>query len=245
MSSRNKTRDESWVQVEPGVIYTKKTAPVKAKKRFDILWGGKDGIDRVKVANIKMDNVALFSVTACRPANDMCVILLTLPGISKESRVTDTTACVGGNTVAFAQAFRDVHAIEIDRHRFDMLKHNLRVCSFEKEFLERPIVWEGDCLAICGHSLHNQDIVFVDPPWGGIHYESNRQSVDTLSLSGVPLHRACRTLSSLCKCKYVAVKLPHNMDLDGLLNPDDGPPPKVWHTVNVTNKILFVVLSYE
>jgi hypothetical protein len=52
-----------------------------------------------------------------------------LGGVAAAARatMTDGTACVGGNVVSFAKAFKHVHAVEIDRTRFDMLARNVGV----------------------------------------------------------------------------------------------------------------------
>mmetsp|Transcript_27917 Transcript_27917/g.33068 ORF Transcript_27917/g.33068 Transcript_27917/m.33068 type:complete len:261 (+) Transcript_27917:31-813(+) len=78
-----------------------------------------------KRKQIKMDNEALFSITDCRSAEKMSKVLLNLPGITKESVVTDMTSCVGGNVISFSRYFKTVNAIEIDPLRFSFLKHNV------------------------------------------------------------------------------------------------------------------------
>ena len=86
--------------------------------------------------------------------------------------VVDATACVGGNSIAFARRFPRVVSIELNMERSRMLAHNItHVRRFER--LGRVDVVQGDCL----EKLPTLDVdwastlVFADPPWGGRHYE--------------------------------------------------------------------------
>ena len=83
------------------------------------------------------------------------------------STLTDATASVGGNVFAFASHFAKVNAIELLEPTAQMLLHNLKLLKL----LHKVDVW-------CGDSSHPdvvssnivQDVVFLDPPWGGINY---------------------------------------------------------------------------
>ena len=54
-------------------------------------------------------------------------------------------------------------------------------------------------------------MVFLDPPWGGPEYKA--KSKVHLTLSDIPLLEVCEKLK-FC-CRYVAVKVPLNFDLEG------------------------------
>lgn len=56
-----------------------------------------------------------------------------------------------------------------------------------------------------------QDVVFLDPPWGGMGYVEG-DKLD-LGLGGVPLAEICERLKS--RCRYIALKLPLNFNLEG------------------------------
>ena len=59
--------------------------------------------------------------------------------------VVDATACVGGNSIAFARRFPRVVAVELNMERSRMLAHNItHVRRFER--LGRVDVVQGDCL---------------------------------------------------------------------------------------------------
>mmetsp|Transcript_18115 Transcript_18115/g.39353 ORF Transcript_18115/g.39353 Transcript_18115/m.39353 type:complete len:248 (+) Transcript_18115:823-1566(+) len=232
-----------------------------------------------------MDEVATFSVTDMRTAERMTEELLNLEGITEMSKITDCTACVGGNTLSFARAFRHVNAVELDPMRCAMLRNNLSICirhahvqicdgcgnmtvtckcdqetatyrssvssseyaNSEKQDEEgeqdvqlRPIIgtvsiFEGDCLKVCA-SLQ-QDILFVDPPWGGKRY-SSRETIE-LFLSSRSLDEVCGELSKFAK--YLALKVPHNADLEKTLQCEGCTLIKIVEL----GKMKMIVLEYS
>ncbi|KAG2779507.1 hypothetical protein PC129_g7085 [Phytophthora cactorum] len=115
--------------------------------------------------------------------------------------VTDGTACVGGNVLSFCDFFTHVNAIENDSTRVRMLRHNLQVLQKTN--------------AKCIHANYldvmlelEQDVVFLDPPWGGPEYK-DLDKVD-LFLGGSPLHDICMRLQGSAKC--IVLKVPSNFD---------------------------------
>jgi hypothetical protein len=78
-------------------------------------------------SRITMDEVALFSVSDQRSAAQTTDIISALPRISSSSRITDGSACVGGNTVSFATRFAHVHAVELAHTRAEALRLNCDV----------------------------------------------------------------------------------------------------------------------
>ena len=165
---------------------------------------------------IKMDRVSVFSVTSYRLADEMSRELLTLEGNTPQSSITDATACVGGNTVSFARVFATVNAIELDAIRCDMLYNNIEFCRRNSEGnLSRRLVgtvriYTNNCLEIVPRL--RQDIVFLDPPWGGKDYKA--KSIVSLFVDSKPLHEV--VLTCLAHAKYVCLKLPKNADLSHL-----------------------------
>ena len=114
--------------------------------------------------------------------------------------ITDATACVGGSAYAFSRIFKKVNAVELDAQRFEYLVKNMNALGAKVECVQ------GDMLDVCKEI--NQDIIFLDPPWGGPDYK-NEKSV-SLMLSDLPLSEVCRRLQ-FC-AKYFAMKVPVNFD---------------------------------
>uniref|UniRef100_M4C3Z9 Trimethylguanosine synthase n=1 Tax=Hyaloperonospora arabidopsidis (strain Emoy2) TaxID=559515 RepID=M4C3Z9_HYAAE len=115
--------------------------------------------------------------------------------------VTDGTACIGGNVLSFCDYFTHVNAVENDLTRVQMLRHNLQVLNKTN--------------ATCMHANYldvmlelQQDVVFLDPPWGGPEYK-DLDEVD-LFLGGLPLYEICTQLQASTKC--VVLKVPSNFN---------------------------------
>ena len=78
--------------------------------------------------------------------------------------ITDSTAGIGGNTISFSSKFKNVNSIEIDKKRFGFLKNNINYYN-----LHNVNLLNCDYLNILENMI--QDIVFMDPPWGGRGYK--------------------------------------------------------------------------
>lgn len=154
-----------------------------------------------KRKHLKLDEEALYSVTDQYTADKISKeIKKTFPDIQT---ITDATACIGGNTYSFSKYFETVNAIELDRLKYDYLAYNLSVLDTTNVTL-----WNGDSLSILPN-LH-QDIIFLDPPWGGPNYK-DKKNID-LYLSDIELSEVCRMIKPYSN--YIALKVPTNFDLD-------------------------------
>ena len=155
-------------------------------------------------SKLLMDEEASFSVTETKLAQETTNVLLkwTEWGTAAATKtITDATACVGGNTINFADHFAHVHAIEMDPLRATFLAHNVKLaCDSNK-----VTVHQNDALELLPNL--KQDIVFFDPPWGGPEYANKANGLD-LFLSDRPLADVCRGLEGLTQ--YIALKVPKN-----------------------------------
>jgi len=147
-----------------------------------------------------LDHEASYSVTDQVTADKITRdILLFVP---HHASITDGTACVGGNTYSFAKTFHTVHAVEIDSKRHMYLSNNLSVLG-----LKNVICICGDAVTEC--CKRYQDVVFLDPPWGGPEYKSH---------SNIQLYLSNKNLCDVCcdislYCKYIALKVPTNFNV--------------------------------
>jgi predicted RNA methylase len=160
-------------------------------------------------SRLKLDEEAFYSTTDQLTANKIARVL---QRVLPDAVVTDATACVGGATLAFAAVFPRVHAIELDEVRYSYLRHNTSVLGISDKV---SCIW-GDALQVCA-KLH-QDIIFLDPPWGGPEYKSMERV--SLTLSGRDLGDVCRALAPAAK--YIAIKVPTNFDEDAFLRSVSG-----------------------
>ena len=180
---------------------------------------------------IQLDDVAMYSVTDMRTADEISDFIGQLNGLNQSSLViTDATACAGGNTSSFCKKFPKVQAVEIDDTRYKMLEHNLKLLGYKN--------------AICYHenylnllSTLKQDVVFIDPPWGGLSYKD--QDEVELLLGDIPLDEICESLER--RAKYVIIKAPTNFNYNKF-------KAKISGTLQVMHrfrKMLLLVVDYR
>lgn len=182
-----------------------------------------------KRKRIMLDDEALYSVTdqytADRISKD---IHKKFPEVRS---ITDATACIGGNTYSFSKFFERVQAVELDTTRYNFLTWNMNI-------LETINVscYQGNMLELC-HNIA-QDMIFIDPPWGGPDYKSHTKI--NLYLSDIELAHACIKLKDVTK--YIALKVPVNFDIESFEE-----KTKEYFTLRYKNKELrkMHLLVYE
>ena len=177
---------------------------------------------------IQLDKVALYSVTDMKTADQISRLILSLVG--PDVTITDATACIGGNVFSFCKFFKFVNAVECDKTRHDMLSSNLTVLNHRN-----VSTCCADYLTIMAEL--QQQVVFIDPPWGGPGYK--KQVILDLSLSDVPLSQVCERLASLCS--MVVMKLPTNFDIEKFESMVSV--PVIRHTE--FRKMLLLVVDYR
>ena len=146
---------------------------------------------------IQMDTEGWYSVTPERIAMH----------IAKRCKgcgvVIDGFAGCGGNTIAFARVCKRVIAIDNNRARLDMARHNATIYGVEHkiEFIH------GDFCALA--PTLKADAVFLSPPWGGPAY-ADAEVFDIKTMmqpDGIWLFEQARAIT-----KNVAYFLPRNVD---------------------------------
>ena len=150
--------------------------------------------------HVRYDEVALYSATDQLTAMAITNIILSLPNVTTDSVVTDATSCIGGNVIEFVRTFSAVNAVEIDPQRIDMLRYNLDFLSL----LPKVTLHCNDYCKV--HDKIQQDVVFIDPPWGGRSYKQQQQV--ELSLGECKIGTVCKNV--LQHTKHVVTKVPSN-----------------------------------
>jgi len=150
-------------------------------------------------SKLLMDEESLYSTTDQLTADKISRELLKL--IPATSTVTDATACVGGSAYSLSKVFASVNAIELDKTRYEYLVNNIKLLGSENI----QCIY-GDALEECKNL--KQDLIFLDPPWGGPEYK--RQEKVSLELSNIKISEVCEKLSPYTK--FIAIKAPTNFD---------------------------------
>jgi 16S rRNA G966 N2-methylase RsmD len=179
--------------------------------------------------NLQIDSIGKYSITVPKIADLITDIIYSVVK-TKDIVITDCTAGVGGNVISFANKFKHVNAIEISKERFDMLENNINVYK-----LNNVICLNINCLDII--FTLKQDVIFIDPPWGGRDYK-DKQNL-RLNLGNIGIEKLSNMFLNNKICNYVVLKLPTNYDLNYLRNTIDEDKRII---INKLNKMLLIII---
>ena len=132
------------------------------------LFPTKQGLDKSKLL---ITNDSSFSMTTPGDNAELITIIRNsgLTPNNDSRTITEICAHVGGDTIGFASYFSNVVAYEMSKLCCKALENNLSVYGItEKVTLKcKPFIY-SDIEHI------NTDIVYIDPPWGGVSYKKNK-----------------------------------------------------------------------
>ncbi len=118
----------------------------------------------VDIKRISLTYESVYSVSSSEEAEETSLLILKY--FPKVKTILDATSNVGGNTINFAKYFEKVYSIEIDDETYNALKKNV-----ELYFRKNVLTIKGDYTLLKDN--YKTDLVFFDPPWGGIYYKIN------------------------------------------------------------------------
>ena len=184
-------------------------------------------INELRVKDFKYDDVGIYSFSKPKDAITITKIIIAhLEKINKNSKcliITDATAGIGGNIFSFSNYFLRINAIELDKSRFEYLKSNC------KNF-NNIVYYNSDFLKIIDNCY--QDIIFIDPPWGGKNYKKIKDI--EIIISEKHLNEICNIL--LDKCMLIILKLPINYNLNEIIKINGN-----IYKYNLLNMIILVI----
>nr|XP_046264693.1 trimethylguanosine synthase isoform X2 [Scatophagus argus] len=181
---------------------------------------------------IKLDREGWFSVTPERIAEH--IALRVERGFSDSQLVIDAFCGVGGNAIQFALTGKRVLAIDINRKRLDLARHNAGVYGVT----DRIDFLQGDFLHLAPQL--RGDVVFLSPPWGGPDYLT-AEVFDIKTMmepDGFEIFRLSKLISD-----NIVYFLPRNADLDQIASLA-GPGGKIEVEQNFLNNKLKTVTAY-
>lgn len=163
--------------------------------------------DKNKVKALQIDDDSFYYISLREYADNITnIIKIHLNNMQinpKESIITDATAGVGGNTLSFSPHFKQVYAIEIDKKRSEFLTNNINVYNFNNvKVINADYVKQLKEI--------KQNVVFIDPPWGGKTYKNHKAL--RLHLSDIPIEDICNELLDT-DTNLIVLKLPINYDI--------------------------------
>ncbi len=167
------------------------------------------GVNRNK---LKIANDSRFSVTLPEDADKIAKIAIELwqekHGKRKKPILTDATANIGGNSIGFGMSgdFKSVNSIELNSETCKMLSHNVKQYGLDKK--DKVKVMCGDSIELLTTCGVKQDIIFFDPPWGGVGYKKHKTM--SLYLSDKNMVDIINTMKG--KASMIVYKIPRNYD---------------------------------
>ncbi len=180
-----------------------------------------------KKKGVKLDDVGKFSLTP-----EQLAIQLAEDSRVRGRRVIDATCGAGGNAIAFARSGCQVVAIERDKPRLELARHNARIYGVA----DRIEFVHGDSCKLVPDM--KADILFLDPPWGQ-DYDKVSTKLDSLPL----LQKMLDSIAvNGCSFDRVLAKVPPSFD------PASTPQahPEAWfgHAQGDKHRIKFLILDF-
>uniref|UniRef100_A0A6C0M284 Trimethylguanosine synthase n=1 Tax=viral metagenome TaxID=1070528 RepID=A0A6C0M284_9ZZZZ len=161
-------------------------------------------------SKLLIDDVGMYSVSTPKKADIISRIIS--DSIQKRINpkkvvITDAMAGVGGNVISFSHQFGHVTAIELDHTRFKCMINNTRLFKCNN-------VSALQCNYLDIFTKLKQDIIFLDPPWGGKTYKEHEKV--ELYIGKYHLYEFCQLIINQNCCKILVLKLPINFNLESL-----------------------------
>ena len=172
--------------------------------RMEVLFPKKAGVDYSK---LKMTPEGEYSITKRKDGEVLLAHMKSMIKGIKTKSITDLTGNVGGDTILFGLHFKDVKSIEMNPENFEALKNNVEVFG-----LKNVDVMQGDSTKVY---VWKTDVLYLDPPWGGPEYKTNKELDLYLGDERVDLFLD-RILKQETKPDYIFMKLPANYHFDRL-----------------------------
>jgi len=167
--------------------------------------------ENINYKNLELNKIGLYSISKPAATKQIIEIIkdkLNLLNLKPENlTITDATAGLGGDTIAFAHEFKAVNSIEIQEPHHKAIKNNAELFN-----LTNIKHINADYTKV--YSALKQDIVFIDSPWGGTEYSANNIANMRLFGSKLPFIDFIQKL--LDKQTIIFLKTPSNFDLEGL-----------------------------
>ena len=155
----------------------------------------------------KLNDEGSFSITRPYESSQIINIMENLIGNLNNKIITDATSCMGGDLINFCNVYKHVNGIEIDENNFECLVENckrfncLNVNLFCQDYLEI-------------FNKLKQDVIYIDPPWGGINYKSKNNV--KLKINNIDLNIIINNIITNNITKYIFIKVPNNALLDDM-----------------------------
>ena len=172
------------------------------------------------IKNLKVTNKGIYSI--CRPNEARDITKKIKHFVKKhfipQESILDATAGLGGNVLDFMQSFKNVYANEYDSTTFEYLKNNIKEYkkTLEHKYHANVNFYNSDITNLLKRLNNNIkiDIIYIDPPWGGKDYKTNRNVV--YKIGNEMLNEVVKL--ALEKIQLAVIRVGINIDLKQFLS---------------------------
>jgi len=197
--------------VPPFSIKQERNEPFESVRKIEIIPYNEKLItfafpDTPNKKQLMMTNVGVYSVSGKEGA-EFIVNIIKSNCDKKHISVTDGTANNGSDTITLGLNFDKVSSIEIDKTNYEVLENNVKVFGLENKVK----TYHGNTLQIIKDLT--QDVIYLDPPWGGKSYKD--QKIMRLYLDDMELSDFYLAFKN--KAKLFVFKVPRNYDFNNFI----------------------------
>ena len=162
-------------------------------------------IENTNYKNLQISNIGKFSITPNKDSFKIANIIYN--NIKKFNLktiiLTDATCGNGGNTIHFSLKFDKIFAIDKCNIHCNITENNINVYN-----LKNVTVINDDYLNII-YKI-KQDVIFIDPPWGGPSYKKYKNIkiyLGNFEISNIVIKILKNNIA-----KLIGIKVPYNYD---------------------------------
>lgn len=191
---------------------------------------------------LQITNVGLYSISKPFATAKILEVMkrtisYVLPSTSiSDLIITDATAGVGGDTLAFAKEFKYVNSVEIQKIHHNVIKNNSALYHLDN------INHINDDYTKIYNKLF-QNVIFIDSPWGGTQYKNMEESQLTLFGTDIPFNTVVADVLKINPDTILFIKTPSNYNIQDLDNElySSNIPYKNFDINKVANFILIAI----
>ena len=180
---------------------------------------------------LQITNVGLYSITKPHVTHEIIKLMeyqiqRILNKELSDLVITDGTGGVGGDAIMFSKYFKFTNVVEIVKTHFDIIRNNLKVYKRKNYKL-----YHDNYLNIFNNL--EQDIIYLDSPWGGVGYKNQKQTDIYMFQSSLTFNAFVDELTN--KNCVIFIKCPINYNVFELSK-------KIKYNIEVFNMSNFLIL---
>lgn len=180
---------------------------------------------------LKIHAVGKYSISRPRESQQIAdAIVATMRKVRGDAyipgTILDGTACVGGDTIRFAQTFEHVIAVEKDAATYALLKNNIYVYELPNSKVQ--LIHDNLLAVLLEKRVQHCDVIYIDPPWnppGRAWYTRLKNLM--LFMDHTPVDQVVQDIFNTAEemsPAVVAIKCPANFDVRRFVKSLPGVP---------------------